>query len=79
MAQLLREAAEEIVRRAQRPGSDPFEGLIGTIAEAPADLAENHDHYLYGAMRLLHLPTTRAGEQNHQLCGLPHDTASSFS
>lgn len=24
------------------------EGLIGFIADAPADMAENHDHYLYG-------------------------------
>jgi hypothetical protein len=50
MAQLLREAAEEVVRRAQEPGPDPFEGLIGTIEQGPADLAENHDHYLYGAV-----------------------------
>lgn len=51
MAQLLREAAEEAVRRATPRREDPLGDLIGVIRDAPADLAECHDHYLYGAPR----------------------------
>ncbi len=33
------------------PDDDPLERLIGLVedAEGPDDVAENHDHYLYGA------------------------------
>lgn len=48
MAQLLREAAEEAVRRARPADEDPLADLIGIIRGAPADLAEHHDRYLYG-------------------------------
>jgi hypothetical protein len=51
MAQLLREAAEEVVRREAADRQDPLEGLIGAVREGPKDLAANHDHYLYGARR----------------------------
>jgi hypothetical protein len=51
MAQLLREAAEEIVRREGRTTEDPFGGLVGAMRDAPPDLSENHDHYLYGSPR----------------------------
>jgi predicted DNA-binding antitoxin AbrB/MazE fold protein len=29
-------------------GWKAVEGLIGIIKDAPPDMAENHDHYLYG-------------------------------
>ncbi len=50
-ASLIREA----LRRYLAPGSDhdddPFERLIGLVADetGPDDVAEEHDHYLYGA------------------------------
>jgi len=49
MAQLLREAAEEAVRRNRPEPDDPLGELIGVIKEAPPDLAEGHDNYLYGS------------------------------
>lgn len=51
MAQLLREAAEDAVRRSERAHEDPLGDLIGVVRDAPPDLAEGHDHYLYGAPR----------------------------
>jgi hypothetical protein len=51
MAHLLREAAEDALRRAEPKTEDPLADLIGVIRDAPADLAENHDHYLYGMPR----------------------------
>jgi predicted DNA-binding ribbon-helix-helix protein len=51
MAQLIREAAEEAIRRTEPPQRDPLADLVGVIRDAPADLAEAHDHYLYGASR----------------------------
>ena len=29
--------------------AEVFEGLIGSASELPADIAENHDHYVHGA------------------------------
>jgi hypothetical protein len=51
MAQLIREAAEEAVRRTETPRQDPFADLVGVIRDAPTDLAEAHDHYLNGSPR----------------------------
>jgi hypothetical protein len=51
MAQLLREAAEEALRRTETRVEDPFADLLGVIRDAPRDLAEAHDHYLYGSSR----------------------------
>jgi predicted DNA-binding ribbon-helix-helix protein len=51
MAQLIREAAEEVVRRTEGPLQDPLKDLIGVIRDAPRDLAEGHDGYLYGSPR----------------------------
>ena len=51
MAQLIREAAEDALRRARPRDEDPLTGLIGIIRDAPPDLAERHDHYLYGPAR----------------------------
>ncbi|MGH7894093.1 MAG: hypothetical protein ACREQL_05445 [Candidatus Binatia bacterium] len=51
MAQLLREAAEDALRRDRPVAEDPLANLIGVIRDAPSDLAERHDHYLYGALR----------------------------
>jgi len=48
MAQLIREAAEEALRGMELPQQDPFADLVGAIRDAPPDLAEGHDHYLYG-------------------------------
>ncbi|HVS54039.1 MAG TPA: hypothetical protein VHD62_16915 [Opitutaceae bacterium] len=28
-----------------------YAAFIGQVEDAPADLAENHDHYLYGAQK----------------------------
>jgi len=47
MAHLLREAAEEALRRPRAGSEDPLSELVGVIRDAPADLAEHHDHYLY--------------------------------
>ncbi len=50
-ASLIREA----LRRYLAPGGDhdddPFDRLIGLVADetGPDDVAEEHDHYLYGA------------------------------
>jgi len=51
MAQLLREAAEDALRRGRPAEADPFDDMIGSIRKAPRDLAEKHDHYLYGTPR----------------------------
>jgi hypothetical protein len=51
MAQLIREAAEEAVRRTECSRPDPLADLIGIIRDAPRDLAEGHDDYLYGSSR----------------------------
>ena len=45
MAELIREAAEDAVRRSAW-AVDPFEGLVGAAEDAPPDLAEKHDRYL---------------------------------
>jgi predicted transcriptional regulator len=46
----VREALRRYVDDAQ-PEDDPLERLIGLVddPEGPTDVAENHDHYLYGA------------------------------
>jgi len=49
MAQLLREAAEDALRRTRPRVHDPLGDLIGVIRDAPPDLAEHHDRYLYSA------------------------------
>jgi len=51
MAHLLREAAEDALRRASPVSADPLADLIGVIRDAPPDLAEGHDRYLSGAPR----------------------------
>jgi predicted DNA-binding ribbon-helix-helix protein len=51
MAQLIREAAEEALRRPETLQEDPLADLVGVIRDAPPDLAEAHDHYLYGSPR----------------------------
>jgi hypothetical protein len=51
MAHLIREAAEEAVRRSAASAGDPLGDLVGVVRDAPADLAEHHDHYLYGMPR----------------------------
>ncbi len=45
MAELIREAAEEVVRRSAW-SEDPLSGLIGAAPKGPDDIAENHDRYL---------------------------------
>lgn len=47
MAQLLREPAEDAVRKQSMAVTDPLEGLIGAVRDDTADLAESHDGYLY--------------------------------
>jgi hypothetical protein len=51
MAQLLRDAAEDVVRRTERTEDDPLRDVIGVVRDAPSDLSEAHDHYLYGMPR----------------------------
>jgi hypothetical protein len=51
MAHLLREAAEDALRRTSPITADPLSDLIGVIRDAPPDLAEGHDRYLYGSKR----------------------------
>ena len=51
MAQLLREAAEEVLRRDAAERGDPLKDLIGVVDNDATDLSTNHDHYLYGARR----------------------------
>lgn len=46
MAQLLREGAEIVLRRAQEEVPDPLAELIGSVKSGPADLSEKHDDYL---------------------------------
>jgi hypothetical protein len=50
---IVREALQLLVAREAEGGADPLEGLIGLVddAEGPDDVAEEHDHYLYGAPR----------------------------
>jgi hypothetical protein len=49
----VREALAAYVERELAVDEDPLEKLIGLVgdAEGPDDVAENHDHYLYGAPR----------------------------
>jgi hypothetical protein len=51
MAELLREAARDAVRRQAVAASDPLEGLIGAVSEEASDVAEGHDRHLYGLAR----------------------------
>ena len=48
---LIREAAEEALRRTETPQQDSFADLVGVIRDGPHDLAEGHDDYLYGSRR----------------------------
>ncbi|MDQ3672564.1 MAG: ribbon-helix-helix domain-containing protein [Actinomycetota bacterium] len=47
----IREALQRYLGGATASGDDPLERLIGLVedADGPDDVAENHDHYLYGA------------------------------
>ncbi len=47
----VREALRRYVVDEQRDATDPFESLIGLVDDpkGPTDVAEQHDHYLYGA------------------------------
>jgi hypothetical protein len=40
-----------LVSRDAEEGADPLDGLIGLVddSDGPDDVAEEHDHYLYGA------------------------------
>lgn len=47
----IREALQHYLRAGPDATDDPLERLIGLVedADGPDDVAENHDHYLYGA------------------------------
>ena len=47
----VREALRRYLGEQPSAPDDPLEKLIGLVdeAEGPDDVAENHDHYLYGA------------------------------
>lgn len=48
---VVREALKLLVAREADGAGDPLEGLIGLVddADGPDDVAEEHDHYIYGA------------------------------
>ena len=50
-ASLIREALHRYLAPGGDPGDDPLERLIGLVPDesGPDDVAEEHDHYLYGA------------------------------
>ena len=50
-ASLIREALQRYLAPGGDPGDDPLERLIGLVPDenGPDDVAEEHDHYLYGA------------------------------
>ena len=47
----VREALRRYLGEQQQGDGDPLDGLIGLVDDphGPDDVAENHDHYLYGA------------------------------
>lgn len=47
----VREALHRYIGEQPSDDTDPLEALIGLVDDphGPADVAENHDHYLYGA------------------------------
>ncbi len=49
----VREALQRYLGAQTETDDDPLAGLIGLVpaGEGPDDVAENHDHYLYGAPR----------------------------
>jgi hypothetical protein len=52
----VREALRRYLGEESSEGDDPLERLIGLVDDAggPDDVAENHDHYLYGAPKARH-------------------------
>jgi hypothetical protein len=50
-ASLIREALQRYLASGAERADDPLEGLIGLVPDeaGPDDVAEEHDHYLYGA------------------------------
>jgi hypothetical protein len=49
----VREALRRYLGEQKSDEADPLEGLIGLVDDphGPNDVAENHDHYLYGAQK----------------------------
>lgn len=49
----VRDALRLYLRQQDGPRDDPLERLIGLVdnPDGPTDVAENHDHYLYGAAK----------------------------
>ena len=50
----VREALARYLQQEQETDDDPFDQLIGLVDDhdGPTDVAENHDHYLYGAPKV---------------------------
>jgi predicted transcriptional regulator len=50
----VREALALYLQQEQETDDDPFDRLIGLVDDndGPTDVAENHDHYLYGAPKV---------------------------
>lgn len=50
----VREALARYLQDEQETDDDPFDRLIGLVddRDGPTDVAENHDHYLYGAPKV---------------------------
>jgi hypothetical protein len=48
---IVREALQLLVAREAESRGDPLDGLIGLVddQDGPDDVAEEHDHYIYGA------------------------------
>ena len=51
----VRKALRDYLHRDSDEDGDPLERLIGLVVdpEGPTDVAENHDHYLYGAPKVV--------------------------
>lgn len=46
MAELIRESAGALLDKSE--GAGPLDQVVGLVANAPRDLSEGHDKYLYG-------------------------------
>lgn len=50
VSQLVREWIEEKARsQMAKRANDPLWDMVGIVRDAPSDMAEHHDEYLYGA------------------------------
>ena len=48
LSELVRQAVEKMFAERARAGRESVLDLLGAFEGGPADVAENHDHYLWG-------------------------------